>query len=568
MPLFKNRLSIRFVGESGQGINTLGELTSKALKNSNYFTFGYREYPSLIRGGVASYQIDISSKPIRSASKNCDIIISLDEQAFNYYLDTANEKSIAIYDDIEIEKNDEITKKLKDRNITYKYIPTEEITKQAQGTKIMENVVLLGVLWKILGLDTTPLKDLILETFKNKDIDLDAEIRCIEGGENIDWDIKLEKNISPADSEITNNKIVTGNDALSLGLIAGGLRAYYAYPMTPATSILKMIGDTYKETGIVVKQAESEITAAQMVLGSMHAGTRAATATSGGGFDLMTESISCAGISETPFFVVLAQRAGAGTGVPTWTGASDLRTAISAGHGEFPRCVLSASDPSSVYHLAQVGLNIAEKYQLPVILLTEKQIAESLFSVDSLGQPIPIERGKLSKIETPYKIVGDGISPRPIPSKTDLPFLKTSDEHTEDGVSTEIKEDIEKMNEKRSIKMDTLFKEIPEPKIYGNKDAQKVFVGWGSVKNTILDLIDSHNLNIAYLHYEYIYPLKTEFLTQLSNKGKDIILIENNNSAELGNLIKQECPITFKDMLLKMDGRPIFIEDILEFLEK
>ena len=562
------RLSIRFVGESGQGINTLGELTSKALKNSNYYTFAYREYPSLIRGGVASYQIDISSQPINSSSKCCDILVSLDTEAFEQYLGTINDHGIAIYDDKLIGNNTNIQILLKKKKVNSKYIPTEDIAAEVKGEKIMANMVLLGVLWNILKLDTKELEKLVRETFKNKAIDLDAEIRCIKGGSEREWELSLDKAVNISTENLSNNKIITGNEALALGLLSGGLRAYYAYPMTPATSILKYLGDTYKETGVLIKQAESEITAAQMVLGSMHTGTRAVTATSGGGFDLMTESISSSGITETPFVVILAQRAGPGTGVPTWTGAGDLTTAVNAGHGEFPRCVIAVSDVNSAYTLAQEALNISERYQLPVILLTEKQIAESLYNVNELPKALPIERGKISKIHTPYRITDDGISPRPIPSQVEDPFLRSTDEHTQDGASTEKSDDIINMSEKRAKKMQTLEENIPEPKLYGKKDAKTLFVGCGSVKSTILDVMNEYPENIAYLHYEYIFPLKKEFFQQLVKDDRRVVLIENNQFGELGKLITSETGYEFKQKLLKFDGRPLFIEDILEFLEK
>ena len=562
------RLSIRFVGESGQGINTLGELTSKALKNSNYFTFAYREYPSLIRGGIASYQIDISSKPLNSSSRYCDILISLDIEALESYIQTARKDSVVIYDDKEIEKIENVKVISKKKKLKLKYIPTEEIAESVKGEKIMANMVLLGVLWNVLGLDIKPLEELVRERFKNKDIDLDAEIRCIEGGEEINLGLEFPNRIEPSSTDLQENIILSGNESLALGLLSGGLRAYYAYPMTPATSILRFLGDTYKETGVLIKQAESEITAAQMVLGSMHTGTRAATATSGGGLDLMAESISCAGITETPFLVILAQRTGAGTGVPTWTGAGDLTMAVGSGHGEFPRCVLAVSDTKSAYILAQEALNIAEEYQLPVILLTEKQIAESLYNIKELPKELPIKRGKISTINIPYKITDDGISPRPIPSQTEEAFLRTSDEHTEEGISTEKSEEILRMSEKRAKKMKTLLKSLPEPKIYGKKDSEILFVGWGSVKCPMVDVINEYDLNISYLHYEYIYPLKTKFFKQLIKEDRRVVLIENNQFGELGKLITQETGYGFKEKILKFDGRPIFIEDILEFLQK
>ena len=565
----ENRLSIRFVGESGQGINTLGELASKALKNSNFYTFAYREYPSLIRGGIASYQIDISSSTINSSSRYCDLLICLDTDACRHYVKTVNSNGIVIFDDEKTSEDEDIKNFILKNKIQSKYIPTEKIALEAEGTSIMANMVLLGILWKLLKLNTKPLEDVVREAFQNKDIDLDAEIRCLHAGYSTPLDAKLEKNIAESiGKDLSNNKIISGNEAIVLGLLSGGLRAYYAYPMTPATSILKFLGNTYKQTGVLIKQAESEITAAQMVLGSMHAGTRAATATSGGGFDLMGESISCAGITETPFLVILAQRAGAGTGVPTWTGAGDLTTAVNIGHGEFPKCVIAVSDVNSAYTLAQEALNIAEEYQIPVILLTEKQVAESLFNISNLPSPLEIKRGEITETtNVPYKITEDGISPRPLLSKTNA-FLRNSDEHTEDGVSTEDEREVEEMNNKRALKTETLKKHIPEPVLYGKKTSDTVFVGWGSVKNTILDAINTFNLDISYLHYEYIYPTKTEFLQKLIDENKRIVLIENNQSGELGNLLSKETGYEFKEKLLKFNGRPFFIEDILEYLKK
>jgi 2-oxoglutarate ferredoxin oxidoreductase subunit alpha len=564
----QNRLSIRFVGESGQGINTLGELASKALKNSNFYTFAYREYPSLIKGGIASYQIDISSESLNSSSRYCDILISLDKDACEYYIKTAYPQSIVIYDDKSLEGAENVKDIVSKSNLQCKYIATEETAEKAGGTKIMANMVLLGVLWKALNLDTTPLEEIVRETFKNKNIDLEAEVKCIEAGYNIETDFKQTKNIKQSDINLSENKIISGNESLALGLLSGGLRAYYAYPMTPATSILKFLGNTYKETSVLIKQAESEITAAQLVLGSMHAGTRAATATSGGGFDLMTESISCAGITETPFVVVLAQRAGAGTGVPTWTGAGDLTAAVNSGHGEFPRCVIAVSDINSAYILAQEALNIAEEYQIPVILLTEKQIAESLYNIKNLPEPLEIKRGKITQdTNTPYKITEDGISPRPVLSKTDV-FLRNSDEHTEEGISTEDSLEVKSMSDKRALKMKTLEKNIPEPMLYGKKDSNIVFVGWGSVKSPVLDAINTYDLDTSYLHYEYIYPAKIDFLKKLIGDGKRIILIENNEFGELGRLLSEKTGYEFTEKLLKFDGRPFFVEDILEYLEK
>ena len=432
----------------------------------------------------------------------------------------------------------------------------------------MSNVAMLSFIWKLLDLNIDILEDTVIEYFENKNVDLEKEKAVLQAGYNTPTYRPEYKQEIPQNGLLKEKRMVmSGNEALALGLISTGVRAYYAYPMTPATSIFKYIGKTYKDTGILVKQAENEITAAQMVLGSMGIGTRAVTATSGGGFDLMLETISCAGISEVPMVVVLAQRSGAGTGVPTWTGAGDIYSATKGGHGEFPRCVISVSDVKDSYSLIQKAFNISEKYQLPVIVLTEKQISESLFSLNKLPKAEKIERGNMTPGEARYDLTEDGISSRWKPETESKPYINTSDEHLPDGTSTENADEIIEMTEKRSRKLEALKESLPEPIYYGDKSAERIFVGWGSVKNPILDVINNTDTKIGYLHYEYIAPLKTETLEQLIEEGRELILIENNQTGEFGKLIKEETGYDFTNKLLKYNARPFFIEDILDFLQ-
>ena len=563
----ENRLVIKFGGESGQGINTLGEILSKSIKNAGFYNFAYREYPSLIKGGIASYQIDVASKNITSSYEKCDILSILDIDSMHEYISSVRSNGIVIYDALDLQLTDDEKNFLNQNSIKLISLDTKQMAVDAGGTEIMANMVLLGFIWKILGLDILILKNIVKEKFENKNIDIEAEFKCLDAGYNSPQTEGINKNLSFTKDESLKDALnITGNQAIALGAISAGCRAYYAYPMTPSTSIFKFIGDTYKETGILIKQAENEITAAQMAMGSMNMGTRAMVATSGGGFDLMSETISCAGISETPLLIVLAQRSGSGTGVPTWTGAGDLSLAINAGHGEFPRCVISVSNPTDAYTLTQIAFNIAEVYQLPVILLTEKQIAESIFNLKRLPPQVKIERG-LSVGNYRYEITENGISPRWIPSKNSPVYLQNSDEHTSDGKSTENSKEIIEMSDKRMRKMETLKKNLPEPVYYGNETSDTVFVGYGSTGNTVRDIINDGE-NIGYLHYSYIYPFKSEKLLELENSGKKIITIENNQTGELNKLIKQETGLDISERLLKYDGRPFFVEDILDFLNK
>ncbi|PKN02821.1 hypothetical protein CVU76_02235 [Candidatus Dojkabacteria bacterium HGW-Dojkabacteria-1] len=565
----KKRFAVKFTGQSGQGINTLGEILAKGIKNSGYNIFASREYPSIIKGGYAAYQIDFSDEEVLASSKYSHILASLAEEALHKYTPFVNPKGIIVHSLKDFQFSKEESKYIEENKIQVVHIDTKQIALDNKAPEIMANVVLLGYIWKLLDLDIKIIEKLLRKIFAKKNIDMDAEIRCLMAGYNIDKpkDFSIDKSQLKIKRNWNKSKVLTGNDAIGLGAISAGCRTYFGYPMTPSTTILEMLGNTYKETGMLVKQAESEITAAQLVMGSMYMGTRAFTATSGGGFDLMTETLSCAGMTETPFVVVLGQRSGSGTGVPTWTGAGDLNVALGAGHGEFPRCVIATSDVKDSYELIQKAFNIADVYQIPVIVLTEKQNAESMFNISNLSKPLKIERG-LRSGKNRYEITESGISPRWIPESAKPTYLVNSDEHSEDGISTEDPQTITEMNEKRMRKLLTLRKELPEPVYYGPKDAETVFIGMGTTKNAVLDAVKETDKKIGYLHYQYIYPLKFEKILEIYEEGSRVILIENNQSGEFGNLVKRECNFEFPEKLLKFDSRPFFVEDILDFLEK
>ncbi|MDD4381857.1 MAG: 2-oxoacid:acceptor oxidoreductase subunit alpha [Candidatus Dojkabacteria bacterium] len=559
--MIPNRYTIKFTGQSGQGINTIGKILSKVLLRAGYWIFAYREYPSLIKGGCASYQIDFSGNNINSSSSKCDMLCVLDKSTLKEYIPSLRKGGLLIYDD-----KDAIIPQSK--SFEEIYIDTTTLTKEANAPSIAQNVVMLSFIWKILGLDIKILKEEIKEYFEGKNIDMEMEYRCIDAGynTNVYKDIYCQKCKLPKKNQKYTKKItLTGNEAMALGTISSGVRAYYAYPMTPITAIFKHLGDTAKQTGILLKQAESEITAVQMAMGSMYMGTRALVATSGGGFDLMTETISCSAMSETPLVIILGQRAGAGTGVPTWTGATDLNVALGCGHGEFERCVIAVNDVKTSYSAISKAFNIAEQYQIPVIILTEKQIAESIYSIRDIPKPEDIQRNISTALQR-YTITKNGISPRRIPRRNRKPFLATSDEHDEDGKSTEDANIIKAMVEKRARKLEILEKELPQPTLYNPRNSETIFVGWGSVGTVIKDLI-SNNANFGYLEYEYIYPLKTEILETLIKRKKRLIIIENNYTGQLGKLIKEKIGYDFKYKLNKYNSKPFFTEDILEYLK-
>jgi 2-oxoglutarate ferredoxin oxidoreductase subunit alpha len=578
-----NRSVIKVGGESGQGVNSIGEMLAKALKRMGYKIFGYREYPSLIKGGfthfqVASYQIDFSDKTLRSSSNKFDLAVCVSRLAIPKFLKDMNPGGILIHSIPKVKLSDIDLDLMNKNNIHIEYVDAKAKVKELGGKSIMENTFLVALAWKFMGLTYEVIEEAFKIQFAKKPEILEINLRCLKAGyeyvlgENTN---KLEINYNK-DENWHDSAIISGNEIMGMGIIEAGVRAYFAYPMTPSSSILSFLADNYHHSKMLVKQAEDEITAAQMAIGAMHMGTRALTGTSGGGFDLMTETVSLAAITETPFVCILAQRPGPATGLPTWTCAADLNLAVFSAHGEFTRCVIAASDPDSAFLSIQEAFNIAERYQIPVIVLTEKQIGESLFNFKNLPKPIEIHRDLIPdeligniKSSDRYKLTESGISPRWLPGQTIETFTANSDEHFENGRLTEDGEESRLMMEKRMAKEKFLQKELPDPKLFGEEEGEILFVGWGSPKNTVLDAIDiSKDRKISYLHFEYVWPLRTQKLANLKNNFKKIVLIENNYMGQLGNLIRMVSGIEFNEKLLKYDGRGFFLEEILEFINK
>lgn len=565
-----NRIVIKIGGESGQGINFIGEVIGLALKNSGYYTFGYREYPSLIKGGFSSYQIDFSDKVINSTSTQVDIAISLSRFGVSQLLKNLSRNGILIHSILKFKFNEEEQKFVEENNIQVVHVDIYSILKKIEGGKILENTILAGLISRILNIQEESTKKSIHKLLADKPKVLPINDIALNEGYKIETNLVFQNEFEPKE-DLSESLIMHGNNAVALGSISAGVRAYYSYPMTPASSILEILADMQNQTGMVVKQAEDEITAIQMTLGSMHAGARALVATSGGGFDLMTESVSMAGMTEIPLVCILGQRPGPATGLPTWTMAGDLNLALYSGHGEFVRCVVAISDLESAFRLMGEAFNIAEKFQIPVIILTEKNIAESFFQIKlDLFKSVPIQRSLTTEESEDlhrYELTENGISPRWIPGSLNKTYNANSDEHWIDGELTEDADQSQQMMEKRMRKFESLKIEIPDEDLYGNNSGDILFVGWGSTKNTVVDCINiSNQKKISYLHYEYLYPLKTSKLLEVASNFKKVVLIENNYAGQLGELIKKECGYEFTDKLLKYNGRPFFIEDILDYL--
>ena len=582
------RISLKVVGAQGQGINSVGEICAKGLKRGGYCVFGYREYMSLIKGGHSSYQLDISPEKIRSTEEKIDILITFNHHGLEKNAKEVKESGLILHQTPDWKFSPEDQKMIDKKKITVVYLPTDEILAKLKAKPILGNVLITSVVWALLGQDKANLQDLVREQFGHKgEKILKENFDCIDAGFEFcakHTSIK-HLNLPKSDPQWSKHLLVTGSQAMGLGLIHAGCRFYAGYPMTPSSPLLTYIADVQNETGMIVKQAEDEITAAQMMSGAMMMGTRAATATSGGGFDLMTETVSLNGMIENPSVFIVAQRPGPATGLPTWTAQGDLFLAVGSAHGEFPKLVMSVSDANDSFTLMSHAFNYAEEFQIPVIVLTEKQIAEAIYTVEPFQDDTPMQRGvladehRLPELKSQYRYdphAHQGVSSRWLPGNKAATFAAQGDEHSADGTVDETAENARDQAKKRMAKMEALKQAIPEPRLEGfaqgddadwmERDIDLLIVSWGSNSSVIRDVIwspDLRNKKIAYLHYTYVWPLRTDELQKLAKISKKIVLVECNCQGQLGKLIQMECSLEIKEKILKYDGRPFFYNELL-----
>jgi 2-oxoglutarate ferredoxin oxidoreductase subunit alpha len=592
-----DRVSLKITGAQGQGIDSIGEVLGKGLKRAGYCVFGYREYMSLIKGGHSSYQLDVSDTLVRSTETKVDMLVCLNHHGLENNLGDVKEGGIVVHQTMDWKFSVEQKSLIAKHKLNIVQLPVEEMLRALKAKPIVGNTIHSAFVWALLGQELQGLKELLTEQFGHKKDLLALNMKCVdEGFASYKRSAVSGQHVAlPAsNSQWSKQMLLTGSKAMGLGAIHAGVRLYAGYPMTPSSPLLTFMADMQNETGMVIKQAEDEITAAQIVSGAMFAGTRALTATSGGGFDLMSETLSMNGIIENPSVFVLAQRPGPATGLPTWTSQGDLLMAVGTSHGEFARCVISVSDAEDSFDLMNTAFNIAEEFQAVVIVLTDKQIAEAIFTHPPFDQKkAKLSRGKLitdPKMLTALKSTDrydpkakDGISPRWLPGAKAETFCAQADEHSADGTVDETAANAALQMEKRMKKVDALKKKLPEPVLYvaisdkrqaisteDNPKLDLLLVGWGSTKGPALDVIElmsqSSELKtqrIGYLHYTYLWPLQTERLLKLSKSAKCTVFIEGNFQGQLAMLLRQECGFTPTTKILKYDGRPFFTDELI-----
>lgn len=575
------RISIKITGAQGQGIDSIGLMCGRGLKRAGYCVFGYREFMSVIKGGHSSFQLDIADHRIQSSQQPVDILVCFNHHGLEQNAREVSPGGIILHQTPQWTFDAALQKELEKKKIGVLYLPTEQILKKIGAKPILGNMLITSVVWTLLGRPAEGLKALAQEQFGHKKDLLELNMRCIDEGAayTAASSCVLGAPLPAAREEWKGALFLTGSQAMGLGAVHAGVRVYAGYPMTPASPLLTYVADIQNETGMVVKQAEDEITAAQFVSGAMYMGTRALTGTSGGGFDLMSETVSMNGIIENPTVFVLAQRPGPATGLPTWTAQGDLLLAVHTAHGEFTRCVMAASDAQDSFDLMPEAFNLAEEFQTPVIVMTDKQIAEALFTQALFDQKkTKLSRGRLvttakdlarlKSLDRYDPKAKDGVSLRWLPGAHAATYCAQGDEHNAEGTVEESAPNARAQMEKRLRKMEALEKALPEPTLYGDQKPDVLLVGWGSTKGPVLDVMQELGGKVGYLHFTYLWPLKTGRFEALAAKAKRVVLIEGNYQGQLGVLLRQRCGIDIADKILKYDGRPFFFDELLTLIKK
>jgi 2-oxoglutarate/2-oxoacid ferredoxin oxidoreductase subunit alpha len=542
-------------GAAGQGIDTTVAILEKLLKHSGYYIYTTRDFMSRVRGGHNFSMIRFGTEKINSHSDRIDGIIALNDETIHLHKDKLTEKGFILCDS-SLEYTDDRIIKL-------------DMDKKAKelGNLRASGSIAIGAILKLFGEPFTYVEEVMLRVIK-KDF-LEVNLKAVQIGYD-----SVEPVFEHLEGPFKDYMLISGSKAVGLGAVAGGLKFYSAYPMSPSTAVMEYLAFIGNVSGVLVEQAEDEIAAINMALGASYAGARAMTGTSGGGFCLKVEALGFSGIAEIPLVVIDVQRPGPATGLPTRTEQSDLKFVISAAQGEFPRMVIALRNHEDSFYQTIRALNLAEKYQIPIILLSDQYLGDTTacvkpYSLDDITLTEPTKEAEGDYLR--YRITEDGISPRLIPGLTEHLVTADSDEHDERGWITESADVRNNMMDKRMRKLKGLTLELQEPEFIGEEDCKVLLLGWGSTYGPISEAVNRLNRSgkgsYGALVFGDIFPLPQKNLDKYS-KGRTLINVEQNATGQLASLIREQTGISCDRSILKYDGRQISGEEIeLQVLE-
>jgi 2-oxoglutarate ferredoxin oxidoreductase subunit alpha len=563
--------TIKVAGEAGQGLQTTGAALARIFCRLYYHVFTHQDYMSRIRGGHNFYQIRISERPVTAPRQSAHILVALDKESVDRHFKEPLQNGLILYDP------ELVTEPL--RGDTYLPTPFALIAEEAGGKKIMANSVAVGAVLGLFNFGTEAAETVIRESLADKSEEIiKANLKALAAGyrharENCRV-LDQFRTVPPPEEKLL---LINGTQAIAFGAVTAGCRFYSAYPMSPSTGIMVYLAGKSAEHNIIVEQAEDEISAINMVLGASYAGVRAMTSTSGGGYALMTEGVSLAGMTETPVVICEMQRPGPATGLPTRTEQGDLHFVIHGGHGEFPRVVLTPGTPEQAFWATNKAFDLAEKYQIPVLVQGDQYLADCewtgpAFDLSRLRYTDYRLRGKalagLSAYQR-YHFTDSGVSPLAVPGDSRHLVVVDSDEHDEDGHIIEDAATRIRMVEKRlHRKLENLRREIAPPELYGEENPETLLIGFGSTYGVMKETVDRllGTYAIAMLHFSEVYPfpgLDRFDYRKVLEKARYTLCVELNATGQFAGLLRAETGFSCSGRVNRYDGRPFTTDDLL-----
>lgn len=548
--IWMDNFSTLIGGIAGDGINEAGVTVGRLFNQLGYRIYMYYDYPSLIRGGHNFSLVRASKRKIGVHMDEADVLIALNQETLELHKGRLKENSFVIYD----------SDKVKAEGVKQKGcgLPVSKILKEEGALPIMRNTCILGGYCRVVGIPWEILEDVLKKHIPKK---LEQNLKVARRG----YDSAVEFcRVDRLDQP--SLPILTGNQAIGLGLIRAGLKAYVAYPMTPSSSLLDFMAQSAPDFGLKVIHPENEIAVMLMAEGFAYAGIKAAVGTSGGGFCLMTEGLSLAGQAEMPVVIMMGQRTGPSTGLPTYTAQADLHFILNAGQGEFPRFVVAPGDAEDAYYWSGVALNMAWKYQVPAFVLSDKSVSEGLYSFDISAAGVVLEespatwdgQGKYDR----YGYTETGISPLAYPSQKGQVIKADGYGHDEHGITTEDPKVTAEMADKRLLKGGAMAKEMESyetVKVYGSSDSKTALLCWGSNKGVCIEAAEKFGLKVIQVMVLSPFPAN-RFCSVLSDVEK-IVSVECNSTGQLARLTAlYGYPADVQ--ILKYNGRPFSLNDL------
>lgn len=573
----KSSVTWKIGGEAGFGIMASGTMFAKSYSRAGYHIFAMNEYPSLIRGGHNLVTVRIATEKFTSLNRDIHILVALNKETIEKHKAELTAGAVVVFDPSDADMNETDFP----HPVHLVRLPLLKIVQDLKGERIMRNTVAIGASLALLGSDFSLIESVIHDQFGKKGEEvIGMNIAIAKAGyiyiqEQYPQlvDMHIEKTTAPGDALVIN-----ASEAVGVGAVRAGLKFAAIYPMTPINSLISFLADHAKEFQIVYKQPEDEIAGINMAIGASYAGVRSMVATSGGGFALMIEGLSLAGMIEVPLVIDLGMRPGPATGMPTWTAQGELQLVIHAGHGDFPRIVLAPADAEDAYHLTIEAFHLADKYQAPVFVLTDKYINESQWCVPaaSLTGEVVVDRGKVASATelqsgfARYRTdTDDGVSPRSFPGMKGGFYYANGYEHNGVGHMTEDATERDAMVTKRLKKLTAMQKAAVAPVVFGDTDATLTFVSWGSPRGAILEamkLLTAQGIHSRLIQFRWLFPFPVDAFSQLIRPTDRIVDVEQNATGQLAALIQEHTGVRISEKLLKNDGRPYYPEEIVEFV--